>query len=136
VTKVHLQRAGLVMRAAKRSAHRKKRPRRPMVGMMLHQDGSTHAWLPGVDRQELRRVIYDEHGHMGLRAREPVAQPIPTSAPEAQRRQVPVLFCDLIRVGVELTFYLHRARSVAGASRRRGMHSSRRRAPGCRAIRG
>src|SRR5229473_5862388 len=47
VTKVHLQRAGLVRVAPKRSAHRKKRPRRPMVGMMLHQDASTHAWLPG-----------------------------------------------------------------------------------------
>ena len=47
VTKVHLQRAGLVTRAPKRSAHRKKRPRRPMVGMMLHQDASPHAWLPG-----------------------------------------------------------------------------------------
>jgi len=38
VTKVHLQRAGLVRVAPKRSAHRKKRPRRPMIGMMLHQD--------------------------------------------------------------------------------------------------
>jgi transposase len=47
VTKLHLHRAGLVPAAAKRSAHRKKRPRRPMVGMMLHQDASTHAWLPG-----------------------------------------------------------------------------------------
>jgi hypothetical protein len=47
VTKVHLHRAGLVRAATKRSAHRKKRPRRPMVGMMLHQDASTHAWLPG-----------------------------------------------------------------------------------------
>jgi len=47
VTKVHLHRAGLVRPAPKRSAHRKKRPRRPMVGMMLHQDASTHAWLPG-----------------------------------------------------------------------------------------
>jgi hypothetical protein len=36
VTKVHLHRAGLVQAATKRSAHRKKRPRRPMVGMMLH----------------------------------------------------------------------------------------------------
>ena len=36
VTKVHLQRAGLVVQAPRRSAHRKKRPRRPMVGMMLH----------------------------------------------------------------------------------------------------
>jgi transposase len=47
VTKLHLHRAGLVEVATKRSAHRKKRPRRPMVGIMLHQDASTHAWLPG-----------------------------------------------------------------------------------------
>ena len=47
VTKLHLHRAGLVVRATKRSAHRRKRPRRPMVGMLLHQDASTHAWLPG-----------------------------------------------------------------------------------------
>jgi transposase len=47
VTKVHLHRAGLVTPAVKRSSHRKKRPRRPMAGMMLHQDGSRHAWLPG-----------------------------------------------------------------------------------------
>jgi transposase len=46
VTKLHLHRAGLVTPAKTRSAHRKKRPRRPMVGMMLHQDASTHAWLP------------------------------------------------------------------------------------------
>src|SRR5579883_217076 len=51
VTKLHLYRAGLVTPARSRSAHRKKRPRRPMVGMMLHQDASTHAWLPGDDRQ-------------------------------------------------------------------------------------
>ena len=47
VTKLHLHRAGLVQPATKRSAHRKKRPRRPMVGMLLHQDASRHAWLPG-----------------------------------------------------------------------------------------
>lgn len=47
VTKLHLHRSGLVQKAKTRSAHRKKRPRRPMVGMMLHQDASTHAWLPG-----------------------------------------------------------------------------------------
>lgn len=47
VTKPHLHRCGLVQAARKRSAHRKKRPRRPMVGMMLHQDASTPAWLPG-----------------------------------------------------------------------------------------
>jgi transposase len=51
VTKLHLHRAGLVQPARKRSAHRRKRPRRPMVGMMLHQDASTHAWLPGDARK-------------------------------------------------------------------------------------
>jgi hypothetical protein len=45
-TKLHLHRAGLATPAKTRSAHRKKRPRRPMVGMLLHQDASTHAWLP------------------------------------------------------------------------------------------
>lgn len=29
-----------------RRKHRKKRERRPMIGMMIHQDGSTHNWLP------------------------------------------------------------------------------------------
>src|SRR6266481_4291330 len=51
VTKLHLHRAGLVQPAKTRSAHRKKRPRRPMVGMMLHQDASTHAWLLGTGRK-------------------------------------------------------------------------------------
>ncbi len=60
VTKVHLHRAGLVRPAPKRSAHRKKRPRRPMIGMMLHQDASTHAWLPGVDRQDDLVVTLDD----------------------------------------------------------------------------
>ena len=50
VTKLHLHRAGLVKPAVKRSAHRKKRPRRPMIGMMLHQDASRHAWLPDDSR--------------------------------------------------------------------------------------
>jgi transposase len=51
VTKLHLHAAGLVRPAVKRSAHRKKRPRRPMVGMMLHQDGSRHLWIAALGRQ-------------------------------------------------------------------------------------
>jgi transposase len=60
VTKLHLHRAGVVTPAKTRSAHRKKRPRRPMVGMMLHQDASTHAWLPGtVGKQDLVVTMED-----------------------------------------------------------------------------
>jgi transposase len=46
-TKKTLQGAGQVARAPRRGAHRKKRPRKPLPGMMLHQDGSTHEWVPG-----------------------------------------------------------------------------------------
>jgi transposase len=46
-TKTQLHTAGLVERAARRGAHRRKRPRKPCEGMMLHQDGSCFAWLAG-----------------------------------------------------------------------------------------
>ena len=51
VTRLSLQRAGLVTPAPRRSAHRRKRPRRPLPGMMLHQDASRFAWLPGAAQQ-------------------------------------------------------------------------------------
>ena len=62
VTKVHLHRACLVRPAHKRSAHRKKRPRRPFVGMMLHQDGSRHAWLEGQAPLDLIVTLDDATG--------------------------------------------------------------------------
>jgi Winged helix-turn helix len=45
-TKSVLQLRGLVSKAARRSAHRKKRARRPLPGMLLFQDSSKLAWLP------------------------------------------------------------------------------------------
>ena len=53
VTKLALHTAGLVRKAPKRSAHRKKRPRRPIRGMMLHQDGSRHVWIEGLPALDL-----------------------------------------------------------------------------------
>jgi hypothetical protein len=52
-TKNALQAAGLVRRATKRGAHRRKRERKPWEGMMLHQDGSTHVWLEGHPQMDL-----------------------------------------------------------------------------------
>jgi transposase len=40
-----LQGAGLVKRRKRRGPHRRRRERRPMPGMLLHIDGSTHRWL-------------------------------------------------------------------------------------------
>src|SRR5512136_188923 len=41
-----LQSHGLVFRAPKRGAHRKRRDRSPIPGMMLYQEGSRHEWVP------------------------------------------------------------------------------------------
>ena len=41
-----LQKEGVVAKSPKRGAHRKKRERSPIEGMMLHQDGSAHEWIP------------------------------------------------------------------------------------------
>jgi transposase len=53
--KTQLHTAGLVERARRRGAHRRKRERKPFEGMMLHQDGSRAAWL--VDRAPLDLIV-------------------------------------------------------------------------------
>jgi hypothetical protein len=49
-----LQEAGLIKRAKKRGAHRKRRERSALPGMMIHQDGSTHEW---VDNQKWDLIV-------------------------------------------------------------------------------
>jgi transposase len=51
--KTQLHTAGLVERARRRGAHRRKRERKPFEGMMLHQDGSRAAWLAGAPALDL-----------------------------------------------------------------------------------
>jgi len=41
-----LQSKGLVPKVSRKGSHRKRREPSPMPGMMLHQDGSTHEWVP------------------------------------------------------------------------------------------
>jgi transposase len=52
-TKAQLHAAGLVDPARRRGAHRRKRPRKPCEGMMLHQDGSSFRWLEGPSMLDL-----------------------------------------------------------------------------------
>jgi transposase len=54
-----LQGAGLVTRRRKRGPHRRRRPRRPMPGMLLHIDGSKHRWFQD-DRYYDLLVILDD----------------------------------------------------------------------------
>lgn len=57
--KLALQGAGLVAKARQRGKHRRRRERRPMVGMMLHIDGSRHRWLGGEQWHDLIVVLDD-----------------------------------------------------------------------------
>lgn len=45
--KSRLQAAGLVSRAKRKGAHRKRRERTALPGMLVHQDGSRHEWVEG-----------------------------------------------------------------------------------------
>jgi transposase len=54
-----LQGAGLVARKRKRSKHRRRRPRRPMAGMMLHIDGSKHRWFQDDRYYDLIAILDD-----------------------------------------------------------------------------
>ncbi len=54
-----LQGAGLVAKRRKRGPHRRRRPRRPMAGMMLHIDGSKHRWLQDERWHDLIVILDD-----------------------------------------------------------------------------
>ena len=58
-TRLYLQKTGTVPPAPRRGGHRRKRPRRPMRGMMLHQDGSKHVWLAGQPALDLIITLDD-----------------------------------------------------------------------------
>ena len=60
--KLHLQWAGVAAKAPRKGAHRRKRERRPLPGMMLHQDGSRHAWLEGQEALDLIVTLDDATG--------------------------------------------------------------------------
>lgn len=46
-TRLLLQARGRKQKATSKGAHRRKRPRRALAGMMIHQDGSSHEWVAG-----------------------------------------------------------------------------------------
>jgi len=57
--KLALQGAGLVRRGRKRGVQRKRRPRRPLPGMLLHMDGSRHRWFQDERWYDLMVVLDD-----------------------------------------------------------------------------
>jgi transposase len=45
--KNQLQKAKLIQKSKRKGVHRKQREASALPGMMIHQDGSTHEWIPG-----------------------------------------------------------------------------------------
>lgn len=60
--RIVLEEAGIVEKAPGRGKHRRRRERRPMRGMLLHLDGSTHEWLKGFPCQDLIVMMDDADG--------------------------------------------------------------------------
>src|SRR5882672_4647654 len=59
-----LQGAGLVKPSRKRGVHRKRRPRRPLPGMLLHIDASQHQWFCDHRWYDLLVVMDDATGEI------------------------------------------------------------------------
>jgi transposase len=67
-TRLALQAADLAEKAPARGKYRRQRERRPLVGLLLHLDGSTHPWVPEQPMQDLI-VVQDDADSRILYAR-------------------------------------------------------------------
>jgi transposase len=59
-----LQEAGVVEKEPARGKYRRQRERRPMVGMLVHLDASTHEWIGGLPKQDLVVALDDADGRI------------------------------------------------------------------------
>jgi transposase len=59
-----LEAAGLIEKAPGRGRYRRQRERRPMRGMLIHMDASTHAWIPGLPKRDLVVTLDDATGEV------------------------------------------------------------------------
>src|SRR3990172_12937002 len=94
--KTALQTAGLVAKEARRGPHRRARPRRPLPGMLLHADASTHAWVPGLEGAQDLIAVLDDATSVAYYARL-VAQESTRTMLAARRAGIdgPGVFCAL-----------------------------------------
>jgi transposase len=96
-----LKEAGLVESGIRRSSHRKRRDRRPMAGMLLHLDGSTHAWL-GEDHPNFDLLAVLDDATSEVYAAEFVSQ-------EGSKTCMKVLRETLEKKGIFCSLYVDRA---------------------------
>lgn len=62
--KLALQAAGLAEKSPGRGRYRRRRERRPLRGLLVHLDASTHEWIAGEPRQDLVVALDDADGRI------------------------------------------------------------------------
>jgi hypothetical protein len=62
--RIVLQSKGLAEKAGGRGKYRRKRERRPMVGMLIHQGASTQEWIAGLPMADLVITLDDADGRI------------------------------------------------------------------------
>src|SRR3982750_1676330 len=109
-----LQGAGLVARRKKRGPHRRRRPRRPFPGMLLHIDGSKHRWFQGERWYDLLVILDDATSEIYYA---PLVEEESTRTVMAGLREVietQGLFCALYRDGGSHFFVTPKAGGEGG----------------------
>ena len=61
-TRIVLEGAGIVERSPACGKHRRRRERRPMIGMLMHLDGSTHTWISDLPQWDMIVLMDDADG--------------------------------------------------------------------------
>ena len=59
-----LEGAGLIKKRQRRDKHRKRRPRKPLIGMMLHMDGSPHDWFGNDTEYDIITISDDANNRL------------------------------------------------------------------------
>jgi len=90
-----LQGAGMVAKGRRRGVHRKRRPRRPLPGMLLHIDGSEHRWFQDERWYDLLVILDDANSEIyyAQLVEEEATVPVMTGLKEVVERKG--VFCAL-----------------------------------------
>ena len=59
-----LEGAGLIERRQRHDPHRKRRARKPLIGMMLHMDGSPHDWFSNGTEYDIVTILDDANSEL------------------------------------------------------------------------
>ena len=59
-----LEGAGLIEKRQRHDTHRKRRPRKPLIGMMLHMDGSPHDWFGNGTEYDIVTISDDANNEL------------------------------------------------------------------------